>query len=377
MNNMIYLDFNATTPLDPAVQAALFEALANDFANPAASSHLLGRKAAVQLEESRKAMASLIDASPEHLFFTSGASESNNTVLRMIADQFAGQKAHVLVSSIEHKCILNACLYLEDRGIEVTYLPVSKAGLVSVGDLKAALRPETKLISIMAANNETGVFQPIKAIAEIAKAADILFHVDAAQVVGKYPFSLKDVHVDFLSFSGHKFYAPKGVGGLFCRCPEILEASPLIYGGGQELGVRGGTSNLPSIIAMAKAADISKERAAQDHEIHFQMKQNFIAFMKENVAGFQVNGDEKNALPNTINFYIEGVSSKELLKQLKNEVALGTGSACSSEDRRASHVLKAMGLSDELAESSIRLSFGRSTTADELMAVAQKISGLI
>lgn len=364
---MIYLDNNATTAMAAAVRDTVFYCMEEYYANPASSSHYEGIKANNYLEECRAVVAQMIEAEPEKIVFNSGATEANNMVIKSVADYFSQKgKVHIITSAIEHKCLLNSCEYLAKRGGNVTYLPVDSRGVVRIDELVAAIRPETCLISIMAANNETGALQPLSEIGEIARQHGILFHTDAAQFVGKLPFSVREFQPDFVSFSAHKFYGPKGIGALYCSKPELLHASPLIHGGGQERGIRSGTVNLPGVAGMAKAAELFISNHVAVLARHRDIKQKAIDQLLSQFPGASINGCRYNSLPNTINFSLPGIKASTLLKKLKMKVALSSASACHSAEQKFSHVLTAMGLSETSLESAIRLSFSTTTNADEL-----------
>lgn len=371
MNLPLYLDYNASTPIDEHVLSEIILYMKKHYANPSSTEHIPGMSASVLLEKARETLAKLINAEePDNIIFTSGASESNNMVIRGIYDYFSyfkQEKVHIVTSTIEHKCILNCCEHLKKFGATISYAPVDHSGKVDVKKLEELIRPETRLITIMAANNETGVFQPIKEISTLAKNHGILFHIDAAQLIGKYPFNINEVSPDFASFSSHKFYGPKGVGGLYISNNEFHKKAPLINGGDQELGLRGGTVNLPGIAGMAKAAENALKNIDQDVKAQYKIKSLVISKLKSKINGFTVNGDEKNALPTTINFSIKNVDAKLLLRLLKNKLHMSTGSACSSNLATSSHVLKAMGLNSERCLGAIRLSFGRGVSENELM----------
>lgn len=365
---MIYLDYNATTPIDPDVLSTMTACFHDYFANSASVSHHEGIKAYHHLEKCRATVAQMIDADPNHIIFNSGASEANNTVIRAVVDYYKPQgTVHIITSSIEHKCLINICEHLKQReDVEVTYLPVDKSGKVCIQALKTALQPNTRLISIMAANNETGTLQPLQEISQIAHDHHILFHTDAAQWIGKLPFSVKDIKPNFVSISAHKFYGPKGVGVLYCNQQDIILNSPLVHGGGQESGMRSGTANLPGIAGMAKAAELfialHEDNIAQQRQLKTYLLKKLRQFFPHAI----VNGCEKQSLPNTINFSLPAVKSSTLLKKLKMKVALSSASACLSSEQKPSHVLSAMGLDDEISQSAIRLSFGNRTTLEDL-----------
>lgn len=367
MNEFIYLDYNATTPLALEVKQEMIYCMENYYANTSSVNHYPGFLSNLYLEQCRQKVADLIDADKDTVFFTSGASESNNMILKGVVNHFRDSgSVHIITSTIEHKCILNACHYLEKDGVEITFLPVSPTGVIDLEALQAAIRPDTRLISVMAANNETGVLQPISEIAAIAKKHGILFHTDAAQMIGKQAFSVKNTGADLVSFSAHKFYGPKGIGGLYCANNGIMQQHPLIHGGGQEQGLRGGTVNLLAISGMAKAAEIAKTHLDIMVKKQLQLKKSFINKLLTQIPEAQVNGCQNNSLANTINFSLGTIKSSTLLNKLKKKLALSSGSACSSADQRTSHVLRAMGLHEEHMKSSIRLSFGRETSEQDL-----------
>lgn len=365
---MIYLDYNATTPIDSEVLETVTLCFNEYFANSASVSHFEGIKAQHYLEKCRATVAKMIDADPNHIIFNSGASESNNTVIRAVVDYYKPQgTVHIITSTIEHKCIINICEHLKQHDdVEITYLPVDVSGKVCIQALKEALRPNTRLISIMAANNETGTLQPLKEISNIAHERHILFHTDAAQWVGKLPFSVEEIRPNFVSISAHKFYGPKGVGVLYCNQHEIILNSPLIHGGGQEAGMRSGTANLPGIAGMAKAAEIFIALHEENIEKQRQLKTHFLKKLRQFFPYTIVHSCEKHSLPNTINFSLPPVKSSTLLKKLKMKLALSSASACLSSEQKPSHVLTAMGIKDEISQSAIRLSFGNKTTLEEI-----------
>ncbi|MEE3664215.1 cysteine desulfurase family protein [Brenneria sp. g21c3] len=381
---MIYLDNNATTVMAPEVREAVIYCVDEYYANTASISHYEGIRANCYLEECRAIVAQLIDAEPRHLSFNSGASEANNTVIRAVADYYLPHgRVHIITSAIEHKCLLNICQHLDRYGVEVTYLPVDSQGRVCLTSLQAAIRPDTRLISIMAANNETGVLQPLDEIGAIARRHNILFHTDAAQWVGKLPFSVAQFRPDFVSLSAHKFYGPKGIGALYCSRPEVLLNSPLIHGGGQESGLRSGTVNLPGAAGMAKAAELFIASHQQRVSRQQKMKQHFIDRLLSHIPDAVINGCRRQSLPNTVNFSVPGVKAGTLLKKLKMKVALSSASACHSAEQKPSHVLSAMGLDDAVIQSAIRLSFGYATEIEELdsaldllVFAAQRLRGI-
>jgi len=352
---MIYLDNNATTNMAPEVRATVIHCFDEYFANASSVSHYEGIRAQNYLEECRAIVAQMIGANAEFITFNSGASEANNTVIRAVSDYFLHTgKVHIITSSIE---------------------PVDRLGRVSIEALKEAIRPETRLISVMAANNETGVLQPLDQIGIIARQHGILFHSDAAQLVGKLPFSVTQSSPDFVSFSAHKFYGPKGVGALYSSRPDILRHSPLIHGGGQESGIRSGTVNLPAIAGMAKAAELFISSYPQRIAFQKEMKSYFIDLLESIMPDVVINGCRTQSLPNTVNFSLPGIKSSMLLKKLKMKVALSSASACHSTEQKPSHVLSAMGLDDALLQGAIRMSFSHMTEREELKTAVELLAG--
>ena len=368
--NLIYLDYNATTPIDKEVLQEMIFAYENHFANSSSTTHLPGWESRGLLNKYRKKVANLIGAESKSIFFTSGATESNNTILNLIVEKFFTHHhpIHIIVSAIEHKSILAYCEKLERANqAQVTYIPVNSSGEIDILFLEKSILPNTVLISIMAANNETGVLQPIKKISEIAKRRNILFHSDAAQIIGKYPFNVKEISFDFISFTAHKFYGPKGVGALYALNPTLLQKFPLIIGGGQENGARAGTLNLPSIAGMAKACELVEKNLGDEVSRFIKMKEEFINSLQSKLPQkLKINGEKARTLPNTLNFHVPGVDGKKLLSLINNNLALSSGSACTSSNQSPSHVLKAMGAKNEEIQSSFRLSFGRFTSEKEL-----------
>ncbi len=358
----IYFDYNATTPVDPRVAEAVSTALKNVYGNPS-SGHGEGRAAMQLLEESREKVAGLINCRPDEIVFTGSGSESNNLAIKGVAEAFCGKPAHFITSKVEHPSVLNVFDYLEKKGFDITCLDVDRLGLPSSDALRSALRDDTVLVSIMMANNETGALLPVKELAAVAKERDVLFHTDAVQAVGKVPVDVKALDVDFLSLAGHKFYAPKGVGALYVR--KGLKLEPLVHGGGQELGRRGGTENLPGISGLAEASEIAQANVTTEQN----RLRELVSYLRESLAAsFNVvfNNDENSSLPNTINAAFMGISGESLLMALDLEgIAISAGSACSSGALKASHVLSAMGLDEETIRGTVRISLGRWSSRDE------------
>ncbi|PTW01341.1 MULTISPECIES: cysteine desulfurase family protein [Halanaerobium] len=363
---MIYLDYNATTPIDKKVAEAMEEYIYGNFGNPS-SSHELGSKTKQAVEEARKKVASLLNASPEEIIFTSGGSESNNMVLKGVGYTYQNRGKHIITSEIEHPAVISPCKFLEGNGYEVTYLSVDQDGVVDIEQLKAALTDETILISIMHANNETGTIQPLAEIAEIVSENNILLHTDAAQSVGKIETDVKKLGVDFLSVAGHKVYAPKGIGALYIR--DGIEIEPLIHGAGHEMGKRAGTENVIFDVALGKACELAEDlfqgkKADFEHNTPGEIKELRDYFQKQLQKNFKdrviLNGHPTKRLPNTLNISFLDYSGQEILDHLDN-VALSTGSACHSDLVEISSVLKAMSVTMETGRGAVRFSLGKYT----------------
>ena len=378
---MIYLDYNATTPIDKKVAEAMEEYIYGNFGNPS-SSHELGSKTKGAVEEARKKVASLLNASPEEIIFTSGGSESNNMVLKGVAYTYQNRGKHIITSEIEHPAVISPRKFLEENGYEVTYLPVDQDGVVDIEQLKAALTDETILISIMHANNETGTIQPLAEIAEIVSENNILLHTDAAQSVGKIETDVKKLGVDFLSVAGHKVYAPKGIGALYIRAG--IEIEPLIHGAGHEMGKRAGTENVIFDVALGKACELAEDlfqgkKADFEHNTPGEIKELRDYFQKQLQKNFKdrviLNGHPTKRLPNTLNISFLDYSGQEILDHLDN-VALSTGSACHSDLVEISSVLKAMSVTMETGRGAVRFSLGKYTTRDEIEHVLDKLESL-
>lgn len=359
----IYLDYAATTPLDPAVINAIIENLPN-FGNPSSISHAIGQQASRQIEQARQEVAELIHAQPNEIIWTSGATEANNLAIKGSAWFYQHKGRHIITSKIEHKAVLGSCDYLQQQGFEVTYLPTDKRGLIDLAQLSAALRPDTILVSIMHVNNELGVIQDIATIAAICRSHGITFHVDAAQSFGKLPIDVAQLPVDLMSFSGHKIYAPKGIGVLYVRRKPRARLVPLLHGGGQEQGLRAGTLATLNIIGLGVAARVARDNMSAEQQRIKMLRDKLIAGI--NGAGnIQFNTDLANSVFGILNISVLGVEGEALLSALNN-LALSTGSACNSASIDSSHVLRAIGLSDQLAHQSLRLSLGRFTTEAEI-----------
>jgi cysteine desulfurase len=372
----IYLDYQSTTPLDPKALEAMMPYFTENFGNPHSRSHSFGWAAEEATDIAREQVADLIGANPKEIIFTSGATESNNIAVKGIAEFHKNQKNHIITLTTEHKCVLESVRYLEQHGFQTTFLPVQKNGLVDLNILKAAITDKTILISVMAVNNEIGVIQPLKEIGQICRDKGVYFHTDAAQAFGKIPLDVNELNIDLMSISAHKIYGPKGIGALYVRRKPRVRLSPIISGGGQERGLRSGTLATPIVAGFGAAAKIAKERMAQDHQHIENLANKFYKRLKNNIPDIYLNGDEFLRYPGNINIsfaYIEGESLMMAIKDL----AVSSGSACTSASLEPSYVLKALGVKDEMAHSSIRFGIGRFTTEAEIDYAADLIIGAI
>lgn len=368
---MIYMDYNATTPIDKRVADAVQPYLYQVFGNPS-SNHEAGRLAKEAVEKAREQVALLLNSSPKEIIFTSGGSESNNTVIKGTAYSYKNKGNHIITSQIEHPAVLAPCRFLESNGYEVTYLPVDEYGMVSVRDVENAITGKTILITIMHSNNETGTIQPIEEIGRITREHNVLFHTDASQSVGKVPIDVNKLNLDFLTVAGHKLYAPKGVGALYMRSGINIE--PLIHGAGHEAGRRAGTENIVLNVALGKACELAKE--AIDSSTIEELTQYFYNKLSEIFGDkIKLNGHPAIKLPNTLNISFLGLNGYEIIEKL-GDAALSTGSACHSGSVSISPVLDAMGIPFEIARGAVRFSFGRYTTKEELDAVLYKLQQL-
>jgi cysteine desulfurase len=365
---MIYLDNNASTPVDPEVTDAISSSLKRDFGNPS-SSHLQGRKAKEVVESSRKYIADLLECPPQEIFFTSGGTESNN--LALLGTAALHQTGHIITSVIEHPSVFNTVKHLESRGFEVTYILPDNSGAVDPEELRKAIKKNTILISVMHSNNETGVIQPVEEIGYLAKQYSIPFHVDAAQSIGKTNLTLYNSPIDMLTLVPHKFYGPKGIAALYLR--NGCKLSPLMFGAGHEMGLRPGTENVPCIAGFAKACQITMRdlKLRMSHTAH--LREILFRKLQQGNPDIMLNGHRTNRLPNTLNVCIPGIFSDDLVNKVSDQVAISSGSACHSGRQTASRVLKAMGLSDREALSSVRISIGKDNTEDEIQKAAEII----
>jgi cysteine desulfurase len=373
----IYMDYHATTPVDPRVVEAMLPFFTEHFGNASSRNHPFGWQAEEAVDKARKQVADLIGANPKEIVFTSGATESDNLAIKGVAEMYREKGNHIITCVTEHKAVIDACKRLEKDGYRVTYLPVQKDGLVSLDDLRAAITDKTILISIMAANNEIGVIQPIAEIGAIAKEKAILFHSDGVQAVGKVPFDVNNLKVDMVSISAHKIYGPKGVGALYVRRrnPRVLLSS-LIDGGGHERGMRSGTLNVPGIVGFGRAAELCRLEMAAESQRLSALRERLNKKLHDGLDEIYINGSVERRLPHNLNISFAYVEGESLLMGI-NDVAVSSGSACTSASLEPSYVLKALGAGDDLAHSSIRFGLGRWTTEEEVDYVASKLISVV
>ncbi|XP_007547131.1 cysteine desulfurase [Poecilia formosa] len=367
----LYMDFQATTPMDPRVLDAMLPYQVNYYGNPHSRTHAYGWESETAMETARKQVADLIGADPREIIFTSGATESNNMAIKGVARFYQAKKRHVITTQTEHKCVLDSCRILEAEGFEVTYLPVQTNGLLDLQLLESSIRPETSLVSVMTVNNEIGVKQPIEEIGQICRSKGVFLHTDAAQAVGKIPISVSDWKVDLMSISGHKIYGPKGVGALYVRRRPRVRLEPLQSGGGQERGLRSGTVPTPLAVGLGAACSISQKEMEYDHQRVSMLANRLVQKIMSEIPDVVMNGDPEQRYPGCINLSFAYVEGESLLMALK-DVALSSGSACTSASLEPSYVLRAIGADEDLAHSSIRFGIGRFTTEQEVDYTAEK-----
>ena len=371
----VYLDYAATTPVDRRVAEKMIPYLSDIFGNPASNSHSFGWEAEEAVEKARADIAALINADSKEIVFTSGATESNNLAIKGAAHFYKSKGNHLITVKTEHKAVLDTMRELERQGYEVTYLDVQENGLVDLDVLKAAIREDTILVSVMWVNNEIGVVQDIPAIGEICRERKILFHVDAAQACGKVPVDVEDAKIDLLSMSGHKVYGPKGIGALYVRRKPRVRLEAQMHGGGHERGFRSGTLPTHQIVGMGEAFRIAKEELAQDTAHYLKLRDIFLKGI-EGIEEVYINGDLEHRAPNNLNVSFNFVEGESLIMAVK-ELAVSSGSACTSASLEPSYVLRALGRNDELAHSSLRITFGRMTTEEEVQFAAELIKSKI
>ena len=371
----VYLDYAATTPVDKRVAEKMIPYLTETFGNPASNSHAFGWTAEEAVEKARADIAALINADPKEIIFTSGATESDNLAIKGAANFYKTKGKHLITVKTEHKAVLDTMRELERQGFEVTYLGVQENGLIDLEELKAAIRDDTILISVMWVNNEIGVVQDIPAIGAICRERKIIFHVDAAQACGKVPVDVEAAKIDLLSMSGHKVYGPKGIGALYVRRKPRVRLEAQMHGGGHERGFRSGTLPTHQIVGMGEAFRIAKEELEQDMAHYRKLRDIFLKGI-EGIEEVYINGDLEHRAPNNLNVSFNFVEGESLIMAVK-ELAVSSGSACTSASLEPSYVLRALGRNDELAHSSLRITFGRMTTEEEVQFAAELIKSKI
>ena len=373
----IYLDAHATTPVDSRVLDAMLPYFTQHFGNPASVTHQYGWEAEAAVKTSRAQLAGAIHAEPEEIIFTSGATEANNLAIKGVAEAYLAKGRHIITVATEHNAVLDPCRYLQSLGFDVTILPVQADGLVNLSDLDAAFRPDTVLVSVMAANNEIGVLQPLAEIGLRCRDRHVLFHTDAAQAIGKIPLDVNAMHIDLMSLTAHKVYGPKGIGALYVRRRDPrVQLAPQLHGGGHERGVRSGTLYPPQIVGFAKAVEVAVAEQREESKRLLDLRQ----LLWENIqtlGGLRLNGHVTQRLPGNLNVSVEGVDGQALVIGLQQKLAISSGSACSSATMAPSHVLTALGHSKDLAYASIRFGIGRFNTADEIRQAAEHFSATV
>jgi len=372
----IYMDYQATTPMDPGVFAAMTPYFMEKFGNPHSSGHKFGWEAESACDLAREQVAELIGATEKEIVFTSGATESNNLALKGIAKFYGDKKNHIITIVTEHKCVLDTCRHLEREGMNITYLPVQKNGLIDLAELEKAITDKTVIISVMAVNNEIGVIQPLKEIGALCRKYGVFFHTDAAQAFGKIPLDVEAMNIDLMSISGHKIYGPKGIGALYVRRKPRIRIIPMINGGGQERGFRSGTLPTPLVVGLGEAARIAKLEMEKDYNHVKTLSERLYNGIMESAKDVFLNGDKEQRYPGNLNLsfaYIEGESMIMAIKDL----AVSSGSACTSSSLEPSYVLRSIGVGEELAHTSIRFGIGRFTTEEEIDYAIKLVTGSI
>ena len=363
--NNIYLDYQATTPVDKRVIDKMIPYFGEIYGNPHSRNHSFGWEAEQAVEVARENVASIIGANPKEIIFTSGATESNNLAIKGLADFYADKKNHIITCVTEHKCVLESCRLLSERGFEVTYLQVNKDGLIDIKDLESKINDKTLLVSIMGVHNEIGVIQPLKEIGEICRKNSVFFHTDCAQAIGKIKIDVNEMNIDLLSISGHKIYAPKGVGALYVRRKPRVRITAMMSGGGQERGMRSGTLSPALCVGLGEACRICADEIDEESKRITKLKNIFLEGIQGECTDIFINGSEKNRVPGNINLSFAYVEGESLMMGIKN-LAVSSGSACTSASLEPSYVLKALGVSEELAHTSLRIGIGRYTSEKDI-----------
>jgi cysteine desulfurase len=370
----VYMDYQSTTPVDKRVLDEMMPYFSEKFGNAASKSHEYGWTAERAVEIARGKIADLISCSPKEIVFTSGATESNNLAIKGAAEYYSGRGNKIIISAAEHKSVIDTCSSLAGKGFEILILPVDKYGMIDLDELSKAIDDKTILVSVMFANNEIGTLQPVEKIGRLCKEKKVLFHCDAVQAAGKIPVQVNEINADLVSLSAHKMYGPKGIGALYIRNknPKV-RLVPQIDGGGHERGFRSGTLNVPAIIGFGKACEIAKAEMEKDFEYTNKLRSILIDGLKNKLDNIYINGHPEKHLPNNVNVCLKDVDADALMMSMK-EIAVSSGSACSSASVESSHVLKAIGLSEKDARSSIRIGIGKNTTKEEIDYVIEKMA---
>ncbi len=367
----IYLDCHATTPVDPRVLEAMVPYFTEHFGNPASTTHQYGWEAEAAVKQAREILAAAIHAIPEEIVFTSGATEANNLAIKGVAEAYFSKGRHIVTVQTEHNAVLDPCRYLETLGFDVTYLPVQPDGVLNFADLEQSLRADTILVSVMAANNEIGVLQPLADIGALCRRRNVLFHTDAAQAIAKLPLDVQSMQIDLMSLTAHKVYGPKGIGALYVRRrnPRV-QLAPQLHGGGHERGWRSGTLYTPQIVGFAKAVELGLAEMGAEAERVLRLRDRLWQTL-QTLPGIHLNGHPTQRLPGNLNISVEDIDGQALLLGLQPIMAVSSGSACTSAETKPSHVLKALGRPDNLAYASIRFGIGRFNTAAEIDQVGE------
>ena len=368
----IYLDYQATTPVDRRVVDKMLPYFGEVYGNPHSRNHSFGWEAEQAVEMARENVAKIINANPKEVIFTSGATESNNLAIKGLADFYGDKKNHIITCVTEHKCVLESCRLLSERGFDVTYLNVNKDGIIDIKDLESKINKKTLLVSIMGVHNEIGVIQPLKEIGSICRKHEVFFHTDCAQAIGKIPIDVNEMNIDLLSISGHKIYAPKGVGALYVRRKPRVRITAMMSGGGQERGMRSGTLSPALCVGLGEACRICDEEMHEESSKLTRLKTIFLDGIRNECSDIYINGSETNRVPGNINLSFAYVEGESLMMGIKN-LAVSSGSACTSASLEPSYVLKALGVSEELAHTSLRIGLGRFTSEEDVKDAVKAI----
>ena len=361
----IYFDYQATTPVDPRVLKKMMPYFGEIYGNPHSRNHSFGWEAEEGVEVAREHVAKIINANPKEIIFTSGATESNNLALKGVAEFYGDKKNHIISCVTEHKCVLESCRHLAGKGFKITYLPVQSDGLINLEELKKSITDKTLIVSIMGVHNEIGVIQPLEEIGNICRSNDIFFHTDCAQAIGKIPLDVDKMNIDLMSISGHKIYAPKGVGALYIRRKPRVRISSMISGGGQERGMRSGTLSPALCVGLGEACNIYSNEMEKEHKTLTKYKEMMLEGIRKSCPDVYLNGSEESRVPGNLNLSFAYVEGESLMMGIK-DLAVSSGSACTSASLEPSYVLKALGVEEELAHTSLRIGFGRFTTENEI-----------